>query len=254
MTYTITNNPQFNSLEITFDGKPSEAVRNALKELKFRWHSVKRCWYGYSTEEAVATAITSTTTDEEPASVIGDGYMGGGSFYGSKSHKHLYGADLSAAIRADLKAVGIKGATVKCHTYSGGQNIRITYKAQPGDFVSLQEFIDGYRIKGSTAWIYFGSGAGEFIHCDKYWALDGDERERIRTAAAAWEYEKYTQHENNINHYYLNDYGVFTEETRRLMTRIAEIVCAYNYDNSNGMVDYFDTNFYWDLEVKPAAA
>lgn len=57
MTYTITNNTQFNSLEIYFDGKPSAAIRDALKELRFRWHGVKKCWYGYSTEEAARAAI-----------------------------------------------------------------------------------------------------------------------------------------------------------------------------------------------------
>lgn len=57
MTYTITNNAQFNSLEITFDGKPSEEIRNALKALKFRWHNAKKVWYGFSTEEAVKAAI-----------------------------------------------------------------------------------------------------------------------------------------------------------------------------------------------------
>lgn len=57
MTYTITNNTQFNSLEITFDGKPSEEIRNALKALKFRWHNVKKVWYGFSTEETVKAAI-----------------------------------------------------------------------------------------------------------------------------------------------------------------------------------------------------
>lgn len=57
MTYTITNNPQFNSIEVIFDGKPTEEIRNALKALKFRWHSVKKCWYGYSTEEAARAAI-----------------------------------------------------------------------------------------------------------------------------------------------------------------------------------------------------
>lgn len=60
MTYTITTNNQFNSLEIFFDGKPSEAVREALKALKFRWHSVKKCWYGYTTEEAARAAIDGT--------------------------------------------------------------------------------------------------------------------------------------------------------------------------------------------------
>ena len=35
MEYNITRNEAFNSLEITFDGKPSEAVRDALKALRF---------------------------------------------------------------------------------------------------------------------------------------------------------------------------------------------------------------------------
>lgn len=42
MTYEIRKNHQFNSAEIYFDGKLSEEVRNALKALKFRWHSVKK--------------------------------------------------------------------------------------------------------------------------------------------------------------------------------------------------------------------
>ena len=56
-TYTITPNEAFKSIEISFEGKPSEAIRDALKALKFRWHGVKKIWYGYSNEEAVRTAI-----------------------------------------------------------------------------------------------------------------------------------------------------------------------------------------------------
>lgn len=70
MTYTITHNEAFNSLEISFDSKPSEAVRDALKSLKFRWHRMKGVWYGYTTEEAVKSAIDgaecSTTTESKP--------------------------------------------------------------------------------------------------------------------------------------------------------------------------------------------
>lgn len=98
MTYKIRHNDQFCSNEVYFDGKPSDAVRNALKALKLRWHSVKRCWYGYASEETIAAAITGTTTDEDPASVIADGYLGGGAIYGSKSHLYLYGTNLSAAV------------------------------------------------------------------------------------------------------------------------------------------------------------
>ncbi len=55
--YTINANPEFNSIEITFDGKPSETVRNILKDMRFRWHGVKKVWYGYKDEETVKTAI-----------------------------------------------------------------------------------------------------------------------------------------------------------------------------------------------------
>lgn len=57
MTYTITNNPEFNSIEILFDGKPSEDVRSALKALRFRWHGVKKVWYGYADEATTRKTI-----------------------------------------------------------------------------------------------------------------------------------------------------------------------------------------------------
>lgn len=48
MNYTITKNNQFKSIEINFTGKPCEAIRSALKNIGFRWHSVRRIWYGYT--------------------------------------------------------------------------------------------------------------------------------------------------------------------------------------------------------------
>ncbi len=67
MTYTITPNPEFNSIEILFDGKPSEEIRTALKALHFRWHSVKKVWYGYTTEEAARAAIEGKPCTEPKA-------------------------------------------------------------------------------------------------------------------------------------------------------------------------------------------
>ena len=64
MKYEITKNEAYKSFEITFDGKPSEAVREALKTLKYRWHGVKKVWYGYGTEEAVREAIAKAENGE----------------------------------------------------------------------------------------------------------------------------------------------------------------------------------------------
>ena len=66
MTYTITNNTQFNSTEITFDGKPSEKVRSVLKEMHYRWHSVKKVWYGYKDEETIKKAIENAENSNAP--------------------------------------------------------------------------------------------------------------------------------------------------------------------------------------------
>jgi hypothetical protein len=250
MTYEINYNSQFSSYEVRFDGKPSEEVRNALKAMRFRWHSVNKCWYGYNqSEESIAAAITSASTEEEPATVYGDGYLGGGSYYGSKSHKYLHGADLSAAIRADLKAAGIKGVTVKCHTYTGGQNITATIKTTAADYISRQQFIDSYRIKFSMYWIDCGNG--ESIHVDKYFALDGDEQERIRIAAAEREWNQNTTKEQDVRLSWVN---WLTDAAMKKLKAIDSIIAAYRYDNSNGMVDYFDTNFYYDLRLKPVEA
>lgn len=56
MTYEIRPNTQFNSLEIYFTEKPGEAIREALKALKFRWNGKKSCWYGYGEAEEVKKA------------------------------------------------------------------------------------------------------------------------------------------------------------------------------------------------------
>ncbi|MGN0487008.1 MAG: hypothetical protein ACI4GB_07215 [Acutalibacteraceae bacterium] len=84
MNYEIRENTQFNSKEIYFTGKPSQEVRDALKALKFRWHSVKKCWYGFADERTLINAILDTNTEEqdEPATVTTDGYLGGGAVYG----------------------------------------------------------------------------------------------------------------------------------------------------------------------------
>ena len=65
--YTINTNTEFNSTEISFEGKPTEAIRDALKALRFRWHSVKKVWYGYKTREEVEAAIKGEAAETKAA-------------------------------------------------------------------------------------------------------------------------------------------------------------------------------------------
>ena len=62
--FTITDNTEHGSLEITFDERPSEAVRDILKENKFRWHGKKKVWYGFAEREAITDALNKAYESE----------------------------------------------------------------------------------------------------------------------------------------------------------------------------------------------
>ena len=65
--FTITDNTEYNSIEIKFDGKPSEAIRNVLKENKFRWHKQKGVWYGKAERTDIVKALREAYQAENQA-------------------------------------------------------------------------------------------------------------------------------------------------------------------------------------------
>ena len=69
--FTISDNVERGSLEITFDSKPSEAVRDVLKENKFRWHKAKKVWYGYGNRTDITDALRAAYESEtKPAESV----------------------------------------------------------------------------------------------------------------------------------------------------------------------------------------
>jgi hypothetical protein len=239
--YEIRENATYGSREIYFEGKPSEAVRNALKSLKMRWNPTKKCWYGFAPEYQMISAI-----NEAGETVYTDGYLGGGAVYGAKSGQHLYGAELSKAIRAELKAAGIKGASVSCQTYSGGQHLYVKLNTTESDFVSLEEYTANYRVKAGWGWIWTGE---ESVHVDTYYSMEAEQQEATRVLAAKAAYQKALSGQD-INHYHMDNYTEFSEGFKAKMEKVQAIIEMYRYDNSNSMVDYFDTNFYYTIETK----
>ena len=47
-----------------------------------------------------------------------------------------------------------------------------------------------------------------------------------------------------INEYYIGDNNCLTEKGKELIRRIKSWVDSFNYDDSDGAIDYFDTRFY----------
>ena len=256
-TYEIRENRDWGSREVYFSGKPSEATRSALKGLKMRWHSIKKCWYGYASERDLINAIQSAEQQDggEGATVYTDGYLGGGAWYGHKSNKNLYGAELAAAIRADIKAAGIKGVTIS----SPRGNIYATVTIETSDLVQ------GYRIADNDLldrlynngafdgerWIY-AADIGEQEGYGVTVATNDPEYIALAEKVSRYEVQQYSG-VREINHYYLDEkhYPEITAAFLRKLQKIRDIIGAYRYDESNSMVDYFNTNFYYTIKTKP---
>lgn len=255
MNYRIEENREYSSREVYFDAKPADTVRMAMKRLKMRWHSQKKCWYGYASEREIISAICDNTPDDSATqtAVITGGYMGGGAVYGAKSNRHLYGQDLKRAIAADIKAAGIKGVTLSSKSYTGGQHITATITIVPEDLVSQEEFVASYQVRPSQLDLYFSGENGEVerITTDAYYKLPCLQQENARRQIAQYEYQQAASGRYGINQYYLDRYNVFSAQGMDKIKAVNAIISAYHYDESNGMADYFNTNFYYDIVTRP---
>ena len=55
--YTVADNTEYGSVEVKFNDKPSEAVRDVLKANKFRWNKANKVWYGKTSHDAIVDAL-----------------------------------------------------------------------------------------------------------------------------------------------------------------------------------------------------
>ena len=53
---TMAINKEFNGIELTFEGKPAEEIREAMKAAGFRWHRMKKLWYAKQNPERMELA------------------------------------------------------------------------------------------------------------------------------------------------------------------------------------------------------
>lgn len=257
MTYNINRNENYNSLEISFDHKPSEKIRETLKALKFRWHNQKQVWYGRTEEHRLISAIQAAETEENPLAtgvIYSDGYMGAVKTDGINSNKYLHGSNLSEAIRNHLKQLGIKGVTVSCKTYSGGQTLTLKVKFTPDtDIIPFEKYLETYRVHAGS-WYYYNEDGKTACSMfgDRYFDFPAETQEELRRKFAEYAYNKIREGQT-INNYYMTaeHYPEFAPDFFKKLCDINKVVASYRYDDSNSMVDYFDTNFYYDICTVP---
>lgn len=187
-----------------------------------------------------------------------EAYMGATGYEGSNSHH--YSGDAIKKMREIAKACKIKGVTFSRHTYSGGSSITIKVKLMPGDVRDYSEIanqVERTDFLNVNQRIWMSDPSIDRPNCnyltEKFWTESPETKKKL---LAHWGNEWYKMMVNgngsSIMHYWQLDQKknpCFTEQFFDRWNALGKIVSSFNYDHSNGQVDYFDVNFYehWNI-------
>jgi hypothetical protein len=263
----IRKNEEHDGTEVYFDRKPSQEVRDALKAAGYRWHGVKKCWYGklsesevfaiiYGTGERFETSKTiETHFNTEPRDVAKARQLAD-FLVSSPDEKGKY--NMPDHWRKVWKAAGIKGVTVRNRRGGWSYHFTFTFRLLPGDVLPFDECREAMEktelddLFRYDAWIK-DPDTKENVFRDVFWTWDADKRQRAVSALAREDYERTIEgRTGSICHYWQvkrEKYPMFTDQFWDRWELVGRSVSCHNYDNSDPMTDYFDVGFYesWDI-------
>ena len=236
----ININQELNGIELSFENKPETATLEEIKKQGFRWNRNKKIWYAKQTADRLTFAETlgeiETTTPDNGINLEG---------LGADGKKYYGGAELTKAIREDLKRRGVKGCTVRVRHHD---SITVTVKASPADFTSLEEFEKRYSFAQFSCDIEcHGRYTGD-SWCYSLEGLTDDEKNEKYNNYCRYEIEH--RHDYNNYHRERKNYPQYTTAFCEKLEAVYLIANQWNYDNSDPMTDYFDVGYYLDIDIK----
>ena len=238
-------NKELNGIELAFDSKPERATLDAIKAQGFKWNGRKMVWYAKQTADRLTFAQTLGQIETAPKATASINLDNLG-----ENTPHLYGAELAAAIREDLKKRGAKGCTVRT---SRGSGLTVTVKASAEDFASLEEYAERYSFGEFSADVqmhgrYIGGGFNGWLYANEYEKMSEEEQERAYYNFMS--YEIAHRRDYNIYHRERANYPQFSTAFCEKLDAVFKIANQWNYDNSDIMTDYFDVGYYLDIKIK----
>ena len=199
-----------------------------------------------------------TTLLKEYTTEASDGYMGATKTTGSKSQVYLGDAELSKQIRQALQGVlapelSKSDVRVRKESYSMGRSIHITLRLDRSKYAPIREEFKQIVIENIKRQRYnwIQNGDGKDVFHEAYWGMTDEEKRKAEQATAEqqaiWNYDRDTV---DINHYHIDKEDMLTDDGKEIVRVANQVIRAFNYDDSNSMVDYFDTNFYYEIKVE----
>lgn len=145
-----------------------------------------------------------------------------------RANERLYGSSLSKAIRQELKdKIPNCKFSVTSETYSGGQSVSISLMS--ANFNPFNEITDEIKEKIKLRCMCSFPNSWQNAYDN---ALENYIRETT------------IDFNHGVNQYYVKDDICLTEKAKEVINEMLKIAQSYNFDDSDGQIDYFHTNFY----------
>lgn len=194
--------------------------------------------------------------NETAIAIPGSTFVDGGGLYdgwqGGNNRKWSGDKELKAFLMDDFKKAGIK-ATVRFRRAGYLTAITVTMTISKSEIKTLEQFREGYEVKPAFYnWLQYTDEDGHLqdLHVDKYYTLEGEEREKMTKNIMETDY-RLTVNRLDCSGVGHSDYeSILTAPAANRFKILQEIVASYNRDCSNSMVDYFDRDIYDDYCFK----
>lgn len=238
----ININQELNGIELSFESKPEAATLDEIKKQGFRWNRNKRIWYAKQTADRLIFAESLGQIEETPEKTAGKINLEG---LGADGKKYYGGAELTKAIREDLKRRGVKGCTVRVRHHDA---ITVTVKASPADFTSLEEYQKRYSFSEFSCNV---ECHGRYTGDSWCYSLEGlTDEEKNEKYNNFCRYEIEHRHDYNNYHRERKLYPQYTTAFCEKLEAVYLIANQWNWNNSDYMTDYFDVGYYLDIDIK----
>lgn len=199
-----------------------------------------------------------TTLLKQYTTEASDGYMGAIKTTGSKSQVYLRDAELSKQIRQALQGVLApelrkSDIRVRKEGYSMGRTIYVTLRLDKAKYAPTRDEYKASVVENikRNRYNWIRTEEGKDIFHEYYWTMPDKEKRKAEAATseqyAVWNYDRGT---TDINQYHIDTEELLNDDGKKIVSVANQVVKAFNYDDSNAMVDYFDTNFYYDIKVE----
>jgi hypothetical protein len=251
-------NLELNGVELYFDNKPTQDTINYLKANKFRWHRMKKCWYAKNNKDSQQiikdvrgnnipvseTKETKKTIAKLDTTIIDDpenAYLGGQGWYGINSKKGYTLKDVNRICKQEAKKEGIEIRARKTHYHS----TFVTIYIDKDEIVTLEEFQKNfYRYIRNH---YSIKVNGVDTRTD---VLSNEEiNELARNMDVAKENYEIAKKNIPSSSNWIDENSMLNEKGKAKFQRVVDMFTSFNFDYSNGMVDYFHRGFYDDYEL-----